>query len=395
MHWLKKQKLKVKPISKLGGFYLIASLGFAMVSTIWAIYLESFVHNASSVGFLTSLFTATGILAYFLLIPIIEKRNKSSLLLASFLIFIISYFIFSLYSNFYLVIFLGIVLAIAASLRVTVFGIIVRDKTKTKEVSKNEGIIYTLLNFAWLIGPLIAGYLAQKYGFKSVFLASAIIIFLSALLFKMSKIKDNRKAKRIDHNIFKVSMDFFKDRDRVKAYLISGAVNFWWSLIYIYVPIRIVELGLGTFVVGGFLAGVIVPTVLSEYYFGKLVGKKGFKKMFFSGFLILGLLALLCFFLGNIYFILIALILASIGISMLEPTTEAYFFDIIKEEQRDKYYGPYNTATEMGSLLGALSPALILLFLPFKVIFIFFAIIMLFFSLFSLKIKDVFESRRN
>ena len=89
MHWLKKQKLKVKPISKLGGFYLIASLGFAMVSTIWAIYLESFVHNASSVGFLTSLFTATGILAYFLLIPIIEKRNKSSLLLASFLIFII------------------------------------------------------------------------------------------------------------------------------------------------------------------------------------------------------------------------------------------------------------------------------------------------------------------
>lgn len=395
MYRLKKHITKLKPISKLGTFYLIASVGFAMVSTIWAIYLESFVHNASSVGFLTTLFIGVGILSYFLLIPVIEKRSKSRLLFAAFLIFLVSYLIFSIYSNFYLVVFLGIVLAIAVSLRVTVFGIIVRDKTKTKEVSKNEGLIYTLLNLAWLIGPLIAGYLAQKYGFKPVFLIAAITIFLSMLLFKFFKIKDHRNTKRTDHNIFKISIDFFKNKNRVKAYLVSGAVNFWWALIYIYIPIRIVELGLGNFIVGVFLAGVIVPLVLFEYYFGKLVGKKGFKKIFFLGFLILGFLSLLCFFLGNIYFILAALVLASIGISMLEPTTEAYFFDIIKKEQRDKYYGPYNTAIDIGYLFGALSPALILLIFPFKAIFVFFAIIMFFLSLFSLKIKEVFESRRN
>ena len=394
MYWFKKQRIKVKPISQLGVFYLLASLGFAMVSTIWAIYLRSFISSASSVGFLTTLFTGVGILAYFLLIPVIEKRNKSKLLLTSFLIFVISYFLFSIYSNFYLVVFLGIVLAIAVSLRVTVFGIIVRDKTKSKEVSKNEGFIYTLLNLAFLIGPLIAGYLSQKYGFKFVFLISAIIIFVSIFVFKFFKIKDNRKDKKIDHNVFKISLEFFRNKDRLKAYLLSGAINFWFALIYIYVPVRIIELGLGNFIVGLFLAGVIAPLVLFEYHFGKLVAKKGFKKLFFLGFLIVGVLSLLCFLIGNIYFILVALVLASVGISMLEPTTEAYFFDIIKKTQRDRYYGPYNTAIDMGYLIGTLIPALILLIFPFKTIFILFAAAMLSFSLLSLRIKDIFESRR-
>jgi len=394
MHWPRKQRLKVKPISKLGSFYMLASLGFAMVSTIWAVYLESFTHSASSVGLLTTLFTGIGILAYFLLIPVIEKRDKSKLLVAAFLIFLISYFLFSIYSNFYLVVFLGIILAIATSLRVTVFGIIVRDKTKTKEVSKNEGFIYTLLNLAFLIGPLIAGYLAQKFGFKFVFLIVAIILFFSILLFKLFKIKDSSKVKRIDHNIFKVSLEFFRDKNRLKTYCISGAVNFWLALIYIYMPIRIIELGLGNFTVGLFLAGVMAPLILFEYHFGKLGGKKGFKKLFFLGFLILGVLSLLCFSFKNIYFILAILVLASVGISMVESTTEAYFFDTIKKNQRERYYGLYNTAIDVGHITGTLFPALILLIFPFRTIFLFFAAIMLFLSFSSLKMREVFESRR-
>jgi len=39
------------------------------------------------------------------------------------------------------------------------------------------------------------------------------------------------------------------------------------------------------------------------------------------------------------------LVLASIGIPMLEPTSEAYFFDILKGDEEYRFYAPYNATS--------------------------------------------------
>ncbi|MFH1308037.1 MAG: MFS transporter [archaeon] len=350
MH-LRKRGIRFKAIDKLGASYLVSLIGLASVGAIWSIYLDSFLHSAAYVGFLTTFFTVISLLACFFIVPFVEKYSKSKLFALSIFIFIISYFIFSIYTNFYLVIFLGVLLAVAVSLRITTFGIIVRDKSKEQEVSKNEGLIYSIFNLGWFVGPLIAGYVVSIYGFRAVFFYSAVLLFLSLFVFKKFKINDNRKEKRIDYNIVKVTVDFFKKRERVFAYMTGGAVNFWMALLYVYIPIYIVESGYEDVWVGVFLAGVVIPTILTEYYFGKLAGKKGFKKMFLIGYLILFVSAILCFFFPEFYYIFPILVISSFGISMVEPTTEAYFFDIVNEKERDKYYGPYNTAIDVGSAL--------------------------------------------
>ena len=126
----------------------------------------------------------------------------------------------------------------------------------------------------------------------------------------------------------------------------------------------------------------------------KYVCRRGFKRLFFTGFVILSFISILCFFISNIYVLLSLLVLASVGISMIESTSESYFFDIINEKQRDKYYGVYNTAVDAGFLLGTLPAALLLLFFSFKSVFILFAFFMLLFALLSLKIREVREFRR-
>ena len=105
-------------------------------------------------------------------------------------------------------------------------------------------------------------------------------------------------------------------------------------------------------------------------------------------------MALLSFFTSNIYFMLSLLVVASVGAAMIEPTTEAHFFDIINKRQRDKYYGPYNTGIELGSSVATFICAIILLFLPFKFIFVFFTIAMFIFALLSLKVRNVIEARK-
>lgn len=384
----------LKPISKFSVPYLFFSIGVAAVATIWSVYLDSFLNSSALVGFLSSFFIVIEVLAYIFLIPIIQKGNKIQLLLSSLLFFAVSYFIFAVYSNIYLVIFLGVCIAIASSLRTTLNGLIVRDNSESQNVSKNEGLIYAILNLAWFIGPLIAGYLANKYGFGSVFFLSSVLILFSIFIINFFKIKDKKKAKYLKAKIFKSVFNFFKDKDRSLIYIISLSVPFWWTFIYVYMPLFIISNGLSEFQLGLFVSGVTIPLIFGDFIFARIAGKKGFKKLFFTGFISLGILTISLFFISNIYVILGLLVLAGISVSMIEPTTEAYFLDIVKEEERDKYYGIYTTSSHLGALIGAASAAALLVFLPFKSLFLLFGIPMIILSFVALKIKDSFESKR-
>lgn len=394
MYHHRKRGWMYSQVDKLGLVSLFMSIGIAFMSTIWAIYLESIFNNASIVGFIITLFAIVAGVSYIFFIPIIEKNKKTTIFFTTLIFYFISYILFSFLDLTWAIVILGCLLYAAGSLRVTSFGIILRDKSKDNAVSKNIGLITTLLNFAWLIGPLAAGFIAEQLGIRSVFWFAAGLILISLLLFKTFKIQDNRVEKKIDKNTFKVIGEFLKNKDRRLIYIISGSVTFWWTLIYVYMPIRIIESGLHPNYVGYFLAAVVVPLVLLEYKFGKITAKKGFKKMFVWGHLIVALIALLCFFMENIFISMGLIVLASVGMAMLEPTTEAYFFDIVKEKERDKFYGPYNTTIDVSSTISTLLIALLLLFLPFKFIFIFLFAVMIIFTLISLKIKEVIESKR-
>ena len=395
MPWKKKEVFASPLIERLGAVRLLSSLAFAAVATIWAIYLESFLHNESYVGFLISFFSVISFIAYFFIIPLLERKNKVVLYLTALIVYALSYLLFAFVDNLIIIIILGALTAFIASLRVTSFGILIRNKSKNQEVSKNEGFIYALANMAWLIGPIIAGFVSNKYGIQKVFFFAALFIFLSFFLLKIFQVKDKVISKKIDTNILKIFRDFFKDSKRSISYILSGGINFWWVFIYVYMPLFIVGKGLNDLVLGYFLAAITIPLILSEYSFGKLTSRIGFRKVFFIGYFILAVAAITCFFVPNIYLILVVLVLSSFGAAMVEPTTEAYFFDIITEKEREKYYSVYNTTIDVNYFLGSILGAFILLILPFEYIFILFGIAMFFFATLSLKIKNVIEERRN
>ena len=94
-------------------------------------------------------------------------------------------------------------------------------------------------------------------------------------------------------------------------------------------PLYIITNNLSEFWIGIFLFATPIPLILLEFKISKHAEKIGYDKLFMAGFLIAGIFSLLCFFTSNIFLIMIYLILASIGLAMLEPTTESYFFKII------------------------------------------------------------------
>ena len=381
-------------IAKLAVTAFIVALAASVIDTIWAVYIDSFVHNVSLVGYLSAALTIISLFSHFLFIPLIEKTKKSTIYFTTLILMAITYFLFAINTKFYFFVVLAFVSTILLSLRITSFGIIIKDKSRQKKLSRNEGLMYSFWNVAWVIGPLIAGYISEKFGLSIIFVLAAIFVLLGSLFFKISKIKDSNIKKKPDTNLRKNFIDFFKNKQRRHAYLLGGGVNLWWILIYLFMPLYIIRNGLDTLWIGYFLFAIPIPLILLEFTFAKLAGKIGFKKIFKIGFLIPAILVTACFFINNIYIILGLLVLSSVGLAMLEPTTEAYFFDVVSKKDEPRFYGPYNTTIEVNQIFGKILASSLLIFLPFKFVFLLFGFFMICIAVISFRIRDVFEKRR-
>ncbi len=388
-----KEVFSLTGIQKLTFIVLIVSLSDAFINTIWAVYMDSFIHSIVLVGFLSAGLTLISFFSYLFFIPLIEKTSKTKIYSHVLLLFIITYLLFSINANFYLFIFLAILLTILSTLKITSFGIIIKDHSAKKALSKNEGIIYTFRNVAWVLGPLIAGYFAGKSGVSSVFILASLLLIIGFLGFKILRVKDKNIQKKTDNGMIKNFFAFFRDRNRVNAYLLSGGIAIWWTLIYLFIPLEIIRNNLSTAWVGYFLFGAAFPLILLEYYFSKLALKTGFKKMFKIGFLIPCIFSLFSFFTTNIFLIMLFLIISSIGMAMLEPTIETYFFTISNKKQMLRFYGPYNTTLDSSRFIGKISASILLIFLPFKFIFILFSIFMFIMFLICFRIREIVNNK--
>ena len=380
-------------MAKISVVSLIISLSAALISTIWALYIDSFVGDVAKVGYLTAFLAFVSFFSYFFFIPLIQRADKGKLFVYSLILMGGVYFLFYYVKSFYFFLALAVVFTISLVLRVMTFGIIVKDFSKKGELSRNEGLKYTFANIAFVIGPLTAAYILANFGMKHVFVVAGVITLIGALFFLESGMKDRKKAKKVNRDMIDNFFSFFRSKERVVAYVLGGGVYFWGALIYLFIPLYIVREGLSESYVGYFLFAVAVPLIIFEYWFAKIAGRRGFKKMFFFGYFIAGVLAIACFFVSGIYAILGLLVLGSVGLAMLEPTVEAYFFDILNKGEEYRYYGPFNTSLDLNAFAGRVLGSTLLLFLPFKFIFLFFGAIMIFFALVSLGVRGVVEKR--
>ena len=382
-------------MAKLSFVTFLVALSLSFVDTIWAVYIESFLHNPSLVGFFSGFLSLVSFISFFVLVPLIERKNKAVLYSYALLLTFVVYVLISLNKGLVPFVMLMIAMVVLYSLRSTSFGIIVKDKSKKKYLSRNEGLIYTFTNISWVIGPLIAGIVAANFGIPIIFLMSAGVMLLGFFFFRRAKFSDNNIMKETEDNVLENFFNFFKNKNRTIIYFISAGVTLWWSLIYIYIPLMMYDSGMNEMWIGVFLFFTALPLILLEYPFSNFAGRYGTRVLFQIGYFIVAMVAFISFFLNRLVLILVLLVVGSIGIAMLEPTTEAYFFDVLKtKKDENRYYGPYNTAIETGLIFGKIPAAVLLLFLPMKYIFILYGLFMLSLFVLATKSKNVIENRK-
>lgn len=150
-----------------------------------------------------------------------------------------------------------------------------------------------------------------------------------------------------------------------------------WAVVYF--PLYLAtEIGLGWDMIGKIIAVGLFAFILFEYPAGQLADKRlGEKELMAVGFVFLAIGSACFTFIETkeVLYWMILFFFTRIGASLVEVTTESYFFKQVSANDSNMI-NSFRLARPVANLVGVLAGSLSLVFLPFNLIFVVLAFIM-------------------
>ncbi|PIZ76270.1 hypothetical protein COY05_01770 [Candidatus Peregrinibacteria bacterium CG_4_10_14_0_2_um_filter_38_24] len=377
-------KIRTPHKSKEGRIFswLAMLIGFSasLIIPIFPNFVKSVVHTDSAVSFFFSAMALMTLIAALCSTIVFRKFQRTLILKLSFISLAVIYFMLIFVVRITELSILTTIKSWFELFAIITLSLFVRDFASIKDFGEEEGRYFKFQNIGYLIGPLVGGFLASQFGYEIVFILAAgtilsgFVYFYNHHVVKESMAIINMK-KTSTVTLFENVKNYFRDKNRVKAYFINFSLMAWFIVKRIYLPLYVIASGYLSTVTGIIISLGIIPFILLEEKIGKYADQKGIRIPVSLGFFIIAGALLLTFLSPFPILNFIIIILASIGAAFIEPIPEYYFLKNTSKEQGEDLFGIYSTATIMSSFVTPIIGALILLVLPFKFIFLVFAII--------------------
>jgi MFS family permease len=242
-----------------------------------------------------------------------------------------------------------------------------------------RGLILTLMSVAAFLSPLAMGHiigednnLAQVY-----YIGAAVGLLFTTLI--IARFRQFMDPIYTTIRVRDMLSDAAKDTDVRTVMIGQFLLQFFYTWAIIYIPLYLATLvGFDWPTISQILAAGLFAFVIFEYPIGVIADRHiGEKEMMALGFVILAVCsASISFFAtyGVIYW-MILMFFSRIGASLVEVTTESYFFKKVDGDEPN-LIGLFRLMRPLANLLGALAGSISLYFLPFNFIFIVLAAVM-------------------
>lgn len=250
------------------------------------------------------------------------------------------------------------------------------DETST---GSKRGLILTFMGMAAFLAPLTMGYLiGDSDNMPIVFFTAAIIalIFTVIVIAKFRGFDDPKyQAVRLKDMLLGLS----KSTSIKIVIYCQFLLQLFFTWMVIYFPLYLAtEVGLSWDSIGKIIAAGLFAYVIFEYPTGRLADQKlGEKELMAVGLVILAISSSFISFLEGVSITtwMILIFISRIGASMVEITTESYFFKQVNGDD-PSLISLFRLTRPVANLLGALLGSFSLLFLPFNLIFVVLGIIL-------------------
>jgi MFS family permease len=203
---------------------------------------------------------------------------------------------------------------------------------------RKRGTFLTISNLAWVISPLLVSFLVKDNDFSNVYLLSSIIL-IPLLTLTLFYFKNGKETNKKHLSIVEIIKSFRKGGDTVRVIGAQFMLQFFFSWMTIYLPLLLsVEIGFEWQQIGLIFTIMLLPFLLFEIPAGALGDKKwGEKELLKAGFLIMSITTFLLTYIDTkIFFVwAILLFITRVGASIVEISSESYFFKHVKEDDTD------------------------------------------------------------
>jgi len=363
--------------------FLLFSIFIGAFITVHPLYLKQFLGKAELVGLIAALASFAG-LAFSLPVGVLsDKIGRKRLLIASFLLISVVLFAFFRNTSLYALIGLQIAFGIAVAPAWVISEAVIKDISPIGRRGEFRSFYGTFANAGIFIGPLIGGFLAERFEIRTPYIFSALLLLASLLL--VLKLKDNNRdsGRNSTRNgigkddLVALLREFNQHRELKVLALCTVSLFFWYSAKWVFGPLFLRNLGYNPFAIGLWLGISAAPFLLFQIPLGKLGDRIGKTKMIYLGFLISTLVIIPLGFLKSLSCLLATIFIISLGTTFAEPLIEARVTDIVPREKYGAYSGIFEFAKTLGFLLGPVSSSIFVYlfgisfsFIPTVIIFI-------------------------
>ena len=395
---MRTHKLRTRPTHKEGKAFahlkFFVSLAIASVATIYPNFIKEILGNDSKVGIFYSLIALLSLFVTLYSTQIFQRFKRVGIVNLTLSISIGVYIILTAISSFSTLIpieIFRIFSIVLIGLSITLF---MRDFSKEEELGEAEGELFVFDNLGYLIGPLLAGFLAYKYGFDSVFFLAALLSLIAYSYFNhqyfVKKHKHIKNKVSLPKGNLKLNMkDFFSKKENIKSFIVKFGLEYWWASFYFYVPLFIVNLGFKHNIVGLIVGATVIPLIILEMFVGRIADKRGYKKLFISGFFLLAIIISLIPIINNKIASLGILILTSFAVTMIEPIQDIHFFKSNEKKEEDRLFGVLMLSFPLAEILAPSIAAISIILFGANSVWYGVAVISIIAGIASLTLKEV------
>jgi MFS family permease len=278
---------------------------------------------------------------------------------------------------------------VGASILGVTLSLYIMDNISKAQLTTSEPVRMTLATVSWVTGPAIGTWLYAHYGPVAPQLAviSAGIVLMTG--FWIARVRDPvtlASGTLENFNPLSNALAFFKQPRLRLAWAIVLGRSCFWSALFIYGPLVMIEGGLSK-ANAGFIVAASQFTLPCSIIFGVLAKRHGVRPIICLCF---AAIAILCLFAGSLghshlWIAVACLMFAGVFASGLDGVGGIPFYRSVRPLQRQRMSSVYRTFIECAELFPAAIFMVLLLYFPTPIVFIVIAAFSVFLAALSWK----------
>lgn len=371
----------------------ILSLHWAVVVYVNSTYVSTFT-TSEAVGVLYTVGSALTIFIFLFISRILRKLGNYTLTVGLTLIEIGALLGLAFFPLREVVLPLFIVHQAVIPLLLFNIDVFTEEKVGNNEKATGgiRGIILVMMAISGAVAPLISGLLVGNGDprFHYAYIVSAVLLLpFLFLLFRYFKAFQDPKYQEV--KILPTIRSFWEKKGMRHVFITGFLLQLFFTWMVIYTPLYLAtEIGLAWDAIGLILFVGLMAYVFLEYPIGEIADRYiGEREMMAAGFLIMIVSTIWIAFVDTTLLIpwMLVMFATRVGASLVEATTESYFFKHTKGSDAT-FISFFRITRPLSYVFGALIGSLALLYIPFSYIFIVLGIILIPGIFFSLSIPD-------